>query len=108
MGAATTPLCASADQSFLTVVGAIGFEISLSGAFEDEISRGAECSAVGDGWTIDTPDFFLLHGIPGGKMAFSGVEDSFLDLRLLRQAGSRKVDADVKAKCFLLEMFFDL
>jgi len=41
-------------------------------------------------------------------MAFSGAEDGSLDFRLLRQAGSRKVDADVKADCFRPEMFFRL
>src|SRR5712692_8839916 len=37
-------------------------------------------------------------------MAFGGAEYGSLDFRLLRQAGSHEVDADVKAERFLLEM----
>ncbi len=89
---------------FLAGVGAIGFEIALRGAFEDKISRGGEKAAVHGARAIDAPDFFLLRGIPSGKMALDGSEDGFLDLRFLRQARGNEIDPGVECQIAVLGM----
>ena len=88
----------------LTVVSTIGFKVPLRGAFKDQIARSGEESAVRWGLAIHAPDFFLLQGIPGGKVSFDGGEDCFLDLRLLRHACGHEIDADIKSESALTGM----
>src|ERR1700730_6483990 len=103
MGAATTPLCVSADQSFWPVSArnASRFPCAVpSNTRFPAVERTPPFTGL---WRSARPiSLFLTGGIPSGKMALDGAEDGFLDFRLLRHACGHEVDPGVECQIALL------